>query len=88
VLDASNRERMRERGTVIWLRVPPELLVERVRAGLHRPLLDDDPAATLARLATEREQLYRVTAHEIIDVGASSPDEIVDTIAIRVEAAV
>ena len=45
VLDATNRARMRARGTVVWLRVDPALLPERVHGSIHRPLLADDPAA-------------------------------------------
>ena len=55
----------------MWLRVAPDVLAERVRSGTHRPLLADDPAGTLARLAAEREPLYRETAHEIVDVGCA-----------------
>jgi shikimate kinase len=80
VLDAANRERMRARGTVVWLRVAPDVLAERVRGSTHRPLLAEDPAGTLARLAAEREPLYRQTAHETIDVGVLSPADVVDRV--------
>lgn len=80
VLDAANRQRMRARGTVVWLRVAPEVLAERVRGGTHRPLLADDPTGTLVRMAAEREPLYRDAAHEIVDVGALSPSDVVDRV--------
>jgi shikimate kinase len=80
VLDEGNRARMRARGTVVWLRVDPELLVARVQGGAHRPLLDDDPEATLVRLADARRELYAATAHEVVDVGTDDPE----TVAARV----
>jgi shikimate kinase len=80
VLDPENRARMRRRGTVVWLRAEPASLVRRVRSGDHRPLLADDPAGTLERLATERSALYRDTAHEVVDVDALSPAEVTDRV--------
>jgi shikimate kinase len=80
VLDPANRAHMRARGTVVWLRVDLAHLTERVKSGAHRPLLDDDPAATLARLADEREVLYRESAHEIVDVDELSPTEVADLV--------
>jgi shikimate kinase len=87
VLDAENRERMRARGTVVWLRAEPAALVTRVRSGTHRPLLDDDPTGTLTRLAAERADLYRETAHEVVDVDALSPREVVDRVLDLMDAA-
>jgi shikimate kinase len=80
VLDPANRAHMRARGTVVWLRVDPRLLAERVRGSTHRPLLADDPRSTLARLAEEREPLYRATADTVVDVGDLSPTEVADRI--------
>ena len=80
VLDATNRARMRARGTVVWLRVDPALLPERVHGSIHRPLLADDPAATLRRLAVERENLYRQTAHQTVDVDGLDPHQVADRI--------
>lgn len=78
VLDPRNREHMRARGVVVWLRVDPAVLAERVRTGSHRPLLSDDPEATLLRLAAERDELYRAVAHEVVDVDHLAPDAVVD----------
>lgn len=87
VLDPENRRRMRARGTVVWLRVDPELLVDRVRTGTHRPLLADDPRATLERLARQREPRYADVAHEVVDAGAASPDEVVEQVLALIGAA-
>lgn len=80
VLDADNRARMRARGTVVWLRVDPARLAARVQGSIHRPLLADDPAATLDRLAREREGLYRETSHQVVEVDALDPNEVADRI--------
>jgi shikimate kinase len=53
---------------VVWLLADVEVLVDRVRAGGHRPLLDDDPEATLRRLFDERAPLYQEVADAIISV--------------------
>ena len=87
VLDEQNRARLREGGTVVWLRADPALLVERVRGATHRPLLDEDPRGTLLRLARQRESLYAATAHETVEVGNSAPDDIVDQVLERISAA-
>jgi shikimate kinase len=80
VLDPLNRTRMREAGTVVFLEAPPDSLAGRVGGDDHRPLLGDDPASALRRIDAERRDLYRATAHAVIDVGHEGPDEIVDRV--------
>ena len=80
VLDATNRRLLHDGGTVVWLRADPATLVDRVRNGVHRPLLAEDPAGVLDRLATEREDLYREVAHRIVDVDGRRPDEVLDDV--------
>jgi shikimate kinase len=78
VLDPANRARLSGAGTVVWLRAEPAALATRVRPGDHRPLLAQDPAGTLARLAGEREALYREVADVVVDVGGLTPDQVAD----------
>ena len=80
VLSSANRALMRERGTVVWLRARPETLLARVRAGEGRPLLADDPAAALRRLADERQSAYTDAAHVIIDVDGLTADQVADAV--------
>ena len=47
---------------VVWLLADVDVLLQRVRNGGHRPLLDDDPEGTLRRMFVEREALYREVA--------------------------
>ena len=69
VLREENR-RLLERPDVCTVRLyaPPEVLIARVGRHTHRPLLDQDPLATLRRLTTEREPLYREVADVTVDV--------------------
>lgn len=76
VLSEINRERMRSGATVIWLRADPAELAERVRSGVHRPLLADDPAAALRDLEAERRSLYEAVADHVVDTSGRDPDEV------------
>jgi shikimate kinase len=77
VLDARNRERLREGGTVVWLDARPEALARRVASGGHRPLLGDDPLTALRRLDTERRPLYAEVADHVVPVEGRSLDDVV-----------
>jgi shikimate kinase len=81
VLRDDNRDRMRDGGTVVWLRADPSVLADRVQHGVHRPLLQDDPAATLQRLDAERRDLYADVADRVIDTAGRNPEDIVTEIA-------
>lgn len=80
VLDADNRKLLRDTGTVVWLRARVETMALRVGRGEGRPLLEDDPAGTLARLYPQREPLYAEVADVIVDVDEARPEAIVDQI--------
>jgi len=91
VLSAVNRARLREvsskGGVVIWLRASASVLAGRVRPGDHRPLLAEDPAGTLARLAAEREDLYAAVADGAVDTGSVPFDRVVADVLDAVHAA-
>ena len=81
VLSERNRTALRDSPSkVVWLCADPATLVERVRSGGHRPLLDDDPAATLQKMFTERAPLYRQVADAIVLVDNRSVADIVDAV--------
>ena len=67
VVDAENRRRLREVGTVVWLRAPTAVLAARVGNDARRPLLAGDPAGALARLAEVRADAYAAAADAIVD---------------------
>lgn len=82
VLAQRNREMLKASGAkVVWLAADPAVLVDRVRTGVHRPALDDDPAGTLARMQRDREPLYREVADLVITVdGARSVNDVVEAV--------
>lgn len=72
VLDARNRELMRERGFVVHLQVAVPAQLRRLARDRSRPLLQcDDREATLQRLAGERAPLYR----EVADLEFDTADD-------------
>lgn len=78
VLDAGNREVIRE-GTVVWLRAAPPALVERLGRAEDRPLLSETVSSTdgtLSRLLEERGDLYRSLADHEIDTENLEVDEV------------
>jgi shikimate kinase len=69
VLDPANRELLRDRATVVWLRAGVPYLLSRVlQKQDHRPLLDEDPEAALTRLHEARTPLYEEVADITVDV--------------------
>jgi shikimate kinase len=80
VLEPHNRDLLRRSGTVVWLRADPDLLAARVARSrtTHRPLLADDPVATLLRLDAERRPLYEELADVVVDVSDGPAEELAD----------
>lgn len=74
VLAEENRAILRERGTVIYLDVAPEVLFERTRHDRNRPLLQvENPRARIEALYLERTPLYRAVADLILPGRRGSP---------------
>jgi shikimate kinase len=73
VLSAVNRELLKTRGMVVYLRGSPEQLFERTRHDKNRPLLQtEDPLAKLKALYAQRDPLYREVADLVVDTGRQS----------------
>ena len=69
VLSAENRAMLQGAGVhVVWLLADVDLLLDRVKAGMHRPLLDDDPEGTLRTMYEQRGDLYQEVADAIVSV--------------------
>lgn len=78
-----NRRLLRGAGVpVVWLRADPSTLAARVEAAgqTHRPLLADDPAGVLARLADARAAWYGEVATTVVDVDGRPVADIVDDV--------
>jgi len=73
VLAQENRDRLRTRGTVVYLRASVKDLLNRTRHDKNRPLLHTaDPRARLNELYEMRDPLYSEVAHVTIDTGSQS----------------
>jgi shikimate kinase len=80
VLSEDNRRLIDSSGIVVWLRARPETLAARVGDGIGRPLLGDDPAGAVVRLAAVRAPLYAELADVVLDVDALDPVTVADRI--------
>jgi shikimate kinase len=82
VLRPSNRERLKQGGTVLYLHATPATLWERTRHSKHRPLLQaPDPFARVQELYAMRDGLYRDVADAVVE----SDREQVNRLAHRLE---
>jgi shikimate kinase len=73
VLSEGNRQVLRARGVVVYLRASASDLWHRTRHDRNRPLLQTaDPFARLTELYAQRDPLYREAAHLVIDSGSQS----------------
>ena len=86
VLRQANRDCLRERGYVVYLRSSPEELFRRLRNDVNRPLLQvADPLGRLRDLYAQRDPLYRETAHFIVETGRPSVSTLVNMISMQLE---
>ena len=77
VLSEANRDALAASDAhVVWLHADIDVLIDRVRNGAHRPLLDDDPDGVLRRLYAERAPLYQEVADAIVLVDQRSPNDV------------
>jgi shikimate kinase len=81
VLDAGTRQRLRERGHVVYLRTSVDQQLARTRRSNDRPLLNnDDPRGTLERLFEQRAPLYAEVAAIVVDTDGRKVKTVVDQI--------
>ena len=71
ILAAENRQRLHERGIVVYLRASVDELFRRTCRDRNRPLLATaDPRGTLRDLMTLREPLYKEVADMVVETGS------------------
>ncbi|HEX5374072.1 MAG TPA: shikimate kinase [Aquabacterium sp.] len=88
VLRPINRERLKARSTVVYLRSTPEELYRRLKHDTQRPLLQvPDPMAKLRELYAQRHPLYEQTAHYAVDTGRPSVSTLVNMILMQLDMA-
>lgn len=81
VLAQENRELLKTRGLVVYLRARPSDLYNRTRHDRNRPLLQtSDPLGTIERLLAVRDPLYCEVAHLTIDTGQTPVHHLVNRI--------
>ncbi|MBI4756908.1 MAG: shikimate kinase [Betaproteobacteria bacterium] len=73
VTDPENRRCLAQHGLVVYLRVPPQHLWERLRHDRSRPLLQvPDPRGRIEELFRQRDPLYLEVADLVIEGGCTS----------------
>lgn len=88
VLRPVNRELLYRQSTVIYLRSTPEELFRRLRHDTQRPLLQvPDPLRKLRELFAQRDPLYRLAAHYVIETGRPSVPTLINMILMQLELA-
>jgi shikimate kinase len=86
VLRPENREFLKARGTVIYLRASVNSVLQRTSHDKNRPLLRTaDPRKRIEELAREREPLYIETADIVVDTGRPNVQSLVQTILAKLE---
>ncbi|WP_171016073.1 shikimate kinase [Ramlibacter sp. 2FC] len=88
VLRPANREHLRARCQVVYLRSTPEEVFRRLRHDVSRPLLQvEDPLTRLRDLFAARDPLYRDAAQFVIETGRPSVATLVNMITMQLELA-
>lgn len=81
ILKPENRQYLKARGTVIYLRASVASILQRTSHDKSRPLLQtNDPRKRIEQLLQERDPLYREVADIIIDTGRPNVQSLVQTI--------
>ncbi len=76
-----NRPLMRQCGTVVYLRVRPETVYERLKEDSSRPLLQcEDPLERIQSLLADRREAYESSADIILDVDDLDSEECAEMI--------
>lgn len=72
-----NRELLKQLGTVVWLRIQPETVYQRLKDDTTRPLLQcEDPLERIRELIESREEAYTSCADVIVDVDGLEMEDI------------
>jgi shikimate kinase len=88
VLDPRTRQRLRDRGRVVYLRTSVDQQLARTRRTAQRPLLNNpDPRGTLERLMVQRSALYEEVADVTVDTDGRKVKTVVEEILRRLDPA-
>jgi len=88
VIREANRAALQHGSTAVYLRSTPEELFRRLRHDTQRPLLQvRDPLQRLRDLYVQRDPLYRLAAHFLIETGRPSIHTLINMILMQLELA-
>ncbi len=88
ILRPENRECLKTRGTVIYLRASVNSILQRTSHDKNRPLLQTaDPRQRIEQLAREREPYYLELADFVVETGRPNVQSLVQTIITQLEMA-
>lgn len=88
IMKPENRECLKTRGTVIYLRASINSILQRTSHDKNRPLLQTaNPRQRLEQFAREREPLYLEVADFVIETGRPNVQSLVQTIVSQLEMA-
>jgi shikimate kinase len=88
VLRQATRQRLHDRGYVVYLNSSPDDIARRLKHDASRPLLQvDDPLKRLRDLYAARDPLYRESAHFTLETGRPSVATLVNMIVMQLELA-
>ena len=81
-----NRPLLKRLGTVVYMRVMPDTVYERIKGDTTRPLLQcGNPPERIKEMTTGRTPAYEAAAKIVIDVDNLTPQEAAEEIIKRVE---
>lgn len=91
VVRRRNRERLQRAACCVWLKADPEELQRRVAgdaAGQNSrpPLTAAAGVEEMCQVLAERRALYEALAHQVVDTGGRTPDEVAQEILARLHA--
>lgn len=79
-----NRELLKKLGRVVYLRLRPETVYERLKGDTTRPLLQcENPLEKIKELMQDRKTAYEEAADMILDVDAMTLEQIQDSIMMK-----
>lgn len=80
-VDPVNRSILKQCGTVVYLRVRPETVYERLKNDTTRPLLQcEEPLEKIRSLMAARREAYEEAADIVVDVDDVSMDELLEAL--------
>ena len=83
ILSVRNYGVLKGAGPIVYLRVSPEVVLERVGRGDGRPLLVGDPERVVPQLLAQRAPAYETAADLVVETDGRAPEDIASEIVER-----